>query len=82
MKKTILDNGTIVLNAEGGWIVNADHSICTDYQIWLAANDMESNYREITDAEKLEWEEAHKPTDQPEPPHVEDVQAEEVTDEY
>lgn len=42
----------------------------------------DENWHECTDAEKQEWEEAHKPADIPEPPQVEETQAEEVTDEY
>nr|DAQ26900.1 MAG TPA: hypothetical protein [Caudoviricetes sp.] len=35
-------------------------------------------WAECTDAERTEWEEAHKPIDPPEPPQVEDTQAEVV----
>lgn len=42
----------------------------------------DDSWHECTDAEKTEWEEAHKPIDPPEPPHIEDTQAEDVTDEY
>lgn len=42
----------------------------------------DDSWHECTDAEKQEWEEAHKPIDPPEPPHIEDTQAQEVTDEY
>ncbi len=38
----------------------------------------DDNWHECTDAERTEWEEAHKPIDPPEPPQVEDTQAEVV----
>ena len=37
----------------------------------------DDSWHECTDAEKQEWEEAHKPID-PEPPHIEDAQADVV----
>ena len=52
MKKATLENGTIILEAENGWIVNNDFSICTDYQVWLGKNDSENNYHEISNEEK------------------------------
>lgn len=54
MKKTILENGTTILEPEFGWIVNEDNSICTNYQVWLAKNDSEDNYHEISNEEKEE----------------------------
>lgn len=38
----------------------------------------DDSWHECTDAEKQEWEEAHKPIDPPEPPYIEDTQAEVV----
>lgn len=38
----------------------------------------DDSWHECTDAEKTEWEEAHKPIDPPEPPQVEDTQADVV----
>lgn len=38
----------------------------------------DDSWHECTDAEKQEWEEAHKPIDPPEPPYIEDTQADVV----
>ena len=38
----------------------------------------DDSWHECTDAEKTEWEEAHKPIDPPEPPYIEDTQADVV----
>lgn len=38
----------------------------------------DDSWHECTDADKQEWEEAHKPIDPPEPPQVEETQAEVV----
>lgn len=60
MKKEIRKNGTVVLISDGGWIVNADHSICTDFEVWLSKFDKEENYTEITNEEKEQWDDEHK----------------------
>lgn len=68
MKKTILENGTIILEPENGWVINDDLSVCTDYQVWLAKNDSEDNYHEISNEEKEAIDKQNNPEETE--PHI------------
>ena len=76
MKETTI---TILKADTGMWLYKDDN--VNDKVVRTFASQVmnaDDSWHECTDAEKQEWEEAHKPIDPPEPPQVEDTQAEVV----
>lgn len=75
MKETTI---TILKADTGMWLYKDDN--VNDKVVRTFASQVmnaDDSWHECTDAEKQEWEEAHKPID-PEPPQVEDTQADVV----
>ena len=76
MKETTI---TILKADTGMWLYQDDN--VNDKVVRTFASQVmnaDDSWHECTDAEKQKWEEAHKLTDPPEPPHIEDTQAEVV----
>lgn len=76
MKETTI---TILKADTGMWLYKDDN--VNDKVVRTFASQVmnaDDSWHECTDAEKTEWEEAHKPIDPPEPPHIEDTQADVV----
>lgn len=76
MKETTI---TILKADTGMWLYQDDN--VNDKMVRTFASQVmnaDDSWHECTDAEKQEWEEAHKPIDPPEPPYIEDTQAEVV----
>lgn len=76
MKETTI---TILKAEDGMWLYHDDN--VNDKVVRTFASQVmnaDDSWHECTDAEKEEWEEAHKPIDQPEPPQVEDTQVDVV----
>lgn len=76
MKETTI---TILKADTGMWLYQDDN--VNDKVVRTFASQVmnaDDSWHECTDAEKQEWEEAHKPIDPPEPPQVEDTQADVV----
>lgn len=76
MKETTI---TILKADTGMWLYKDDN--VNDKVVRTFASQVmnaDDSWHECTDAEKQEWEEAHKPIDPPEPPQVENTQAEVV----
>ncbi len=67
----------LIKPSAGHWLLREDED-GTRLFYRAVMNGNADDYQECTDAEKTEWEEAHKPIDPPEPPHIEDTQAEVV----
>ncbi len=76
MKETTIT----ILKADTGMWLYQDDNVNGDTVRTFASQVMnaDDSWYECTDAEKQEWEEAHKPTEPPEHPHIEDTQAEVV----
>lgn len=70
----------IILRADQGKWLYKDETVGDIETRTFASQVMnaDDSWHECTDAEKTEWEEAHKPIDPSEPPHIEDAKADVV----